>query len=190
MSHCLSIAYIRKDYQTISYSEIVNPNILLRKLKQREILLLFKQSNFFFTIHITKKQRQRNWSKVFHITLISFHNFLPYFLVLAGFACVEIFIVELHHYLNYWELRVSTRLSHHLNLVFESVPASQTCSHVFSHFVFHRTFPHSNFVILLLFFINLHMRWKTRLNNYMRLDGWVSWAGLLFKNEPVRFPIT
>ena len=38
LTHCLSIAYIRKDYivETIYYFEIVKPNILLRKLMQRK----------------------------------------------------------------------------------------------------------------------------------------------------------
>ena len=67
--------------ETICCSEIVKPNTLLRKLRQR------------------KKKTKNN-----SITVLKF---------LRAFS------------------RSTTRSSHYLNLVFESVPAFATCSHVF-----------------------------------------------------------
>ena len=59
---------------------------------------------------------------------------------------------------------------------------------VVSHFVFHQTFPHSIFVTLLLFFVNLHKSELIdgRINGFMRRAGLVNRAGWLLKNKPAR----
>ena len=94
--------------------------------------------------------------------------------------------------------KFSTRLSDHLNLVFECVSAAASYSLVLTcHFGFHRTFLHSNFVILLLFFINLRMHWLivrpgwmitgdnlARLTKLARFSKTLAW-----QNEPARFQL-
>ena len=116
-----------------------------------------KKYNFFIIIPISRKQRQRNWSKIFHITLINFHSFFMYFLVLAWFVYVEIFILELHHCLKLFTAlsRSTTRSFDHLNLVFESVPAAATCSLAILFFI--ELFRIRILLIFCCFFINLRM---------------------------------
>ena len=66
----------------------------------------------------------------------------------------------------------STRTSDYLKQIFEAVPALQRARQCCQPVGFHRTFPHSNFVFFIVFFINLSMR--------QLIDG------SLFKNEPAR----
>ena len=62
---------------------------------------------------------------------------------------------------------------------------------VFSHFVFHRTFPHSK----VCYFVDFYHQW-TELNDCMKRAGLVNRAGSLFKdktawqNEPTCFQLT
>ena len=86
---------------TIFYSEIVNPNILLRIPKQRKKKRRKKE--------MWMRQQCRKWTADGQICVHpnlhwiygkKIHNFFMYFLVLAWFVCFEIFILKLHHCVN------------------------------------------------------------------------------------------
>ena len=83
------------------YSKIVKPNITLRKLKEKTKKekcgqnIGVSKNLIFSSSSISLGSKGNETSPKYSVQ--RFHNFFTYFLILARFACVEIFILYLYH---------------------------------------------------------------------------------------------
>ena len=167
--------YQKRLVETICFSKTVKPNILLRKIKQKHRKRKKKEVRVKYHC-----RNDRWWEICVHPTfdLWNFVNNDPLLHEISKFW-KSITVLKLLRALS----KYSTRSSDHLNLVFKSVSAADTCSlMLLAILFFHQTFPHSNFVIL-LFFINLRMLID-------RPDWTITWGELARSAELARFSKT